>query len=78
MMANSAKLHEIMELVGDIDAARAEAILATGATLAEIEEAQAWAAGESDGMADVQRQPSGVVAAVLEILSPEDPLDDRD
>jgi hypothetical protein len=78
MMADSAKLHEIMELVGDIDAARAEAILATGATLAEIEEAQAWAAGESDVLADVQRQPSGVVAAVLEILSPEEPLDDRD
>jgi hypothetical protein len=78
MMADSAKLHEIMELVGDIDAARAEAILATGATLAEIEEAQAWAAGESDVLADLQRQPSGVVAAVLEILSPEEPLDDRD
>jgi hypothetical protein len=78
MMAGSAKLHEIMELVGDIDAARAEAILATGATLAEIEEAQAWAAGESDVLADLQRQPSGVVAAVLEILSPEEPLDDRD
>jgi hypothetical protein len=78
MMADSAKLHEIMELVGDNDAARAEAILATGATLAEIEEAQAWAAGESDVLADLQRQPSGVVAAVLEILSPEEPLDDRD
>jgi hypothetical protein len=78
MMADSAKLHEIMELVGDIDAARAEAILATGATLAEIEEAQAGAAGESDVLADLQRQPSGVVAAVLEILSPEEPLDDRD
>jgi hypothetical protein len=78
MMAKAAKLHEIMKLVGDIDAARAEAILATGATLAEIEEAQAWAAGESDVLADVQRQPSGVVAAVLEILSPEEPLDDRD
>jgi hypothetical protein len=78
MMADSAKLHEIMELVGDIDAARAEAILATGATLAEIVEAQAWAAGESDVLADLQRQPSGVVAAVLEILSPEEPLDDRD
>jgi hypothetical protein len=78
MMANPAKLHEITELLGDIEAAKAEAILATGASLAEIEQAEAWAAGETDVMGDLQRPLRGPVAAVYEILSTEEPLDDRD
>ena len=79
MTRQPAKLHEITELLGDIEAAKAEAILATGATVAEIEEAQAWAAGESDVMgAELERPLSGAVAAVYEILSTEEPLDDRD
>jgi hypothetical protein len=79
MTGKPAKLHEIMELLGDIEPAKAEAILATRATVAEIEEAQAWAAGESDVMGgDLERPLSGAVAAVYEILSTEEPLDDRD
>lgn len=78
MTAHHARLHEITELLGDIEAGKAEAILATGATLAEIEEAQAWAAGESDVLGDLKRPASGAVAAVYDILSSEEPLDDRD
>jgi hypothetical protein len=79
MTRQPAKLHEITELLGDIEAAKAEAILATGATVVEIEQAQAWAAGESDVMgAELERPLSGTVAAVYEILSTEEPLDDRD
>jgi hypothetical protein len=78
MTADRAKLHEIMDLLGDIEAAKAEAILATGATLAEIEEAQAWASGESDVLGDLKRPPSGAVAEVYDVLSSEEPLDDRD
>jgi hypothetical protein len=79
MTRRSATLHEITTILGDLEAAKAEAILATGATVAEIEEAQAWAAGESDVMGgDLARPLSGIVAAVFEILSTEEPLDDRD
>jgi len=79
MTRQPAKLHEITEILGDLEAAKAKAILATGATVAEIEEAQAWAAGESDVMGgDLARPLCGRVAAVYEILSTEDPLDDRD
>ena len=79
MTRQPAKLHEITEILGDIEAARAEAILLTGATVAEIEEARAWAAGESDVMGgDLERPLSGPVAAVYEILAAEEPLDDRD
>lgn len=77
-MADPAKLHEITELLGDIEAAKMEAILATGATLAQIEEAEAWAAGESDILGDLERPLSGAVAAVYEILRTEEPRDGRD
>ena len=75
-----ATLAEIREMVGDVEAARLEAILAIGATPAQIEEAMAWASGASDVMgAGLQRPLSGPVAAVYEILTSElPPLDDRD
>ena len=79
MTRQPAKLHEITEILGELEDAKAKAILATGATVAEIEEAQAWAAGESDVMGgDLARPLCGRVAAVYEILSTEEPLDDRD
>jgi len=77
-MVQPAKLHEIVALLGDIEAAKAEAILATGATMAQIEEAQAWVAGESDVMGDLEKPLNGTVAAVFEILSSEEPPEDRD
>jgi hypothetical protein len=79
MARQPATLHQITELLGDLEAAKAEAILATGATVAEIEQAQAWAAGESDVMGgELARPLSGAVAAVYEILRTEQLLDDRD
>ena len=38
---------EICEMVGDLEAAKLEAILAAGATPGQIEQAMAWVAGES-------------------------------
>ena len=75
-----ATLAEIREMVGDVEAAKLEAILATRATPGQIEEAMAWAAGESDVMGgELARPLSGPVAAVYEILASElPPLDDRD
>jgi hypothetical protein len=79
MTRQPATLHQITELLGDLEAAKAEAILGTGATVPEIEQAQAWAAGESDVMGgELARPLSGAVATVYEILSTEQPLDDRD
>ena len=75
-----ATLAEIRELVGDLEAAKLEAILATGATAGQIEEAMAWAAGESDVMGgELERLLAGPVAVVYEILASElPPLEDRD
>jgi hypothetical protein len=72
-------LREIRALVGDIEAAKLEAILATGATPAEIEQALSWTAGATDVMGDLQRPLRGPVAAVYEILASElPPADERD
>ena len=76
----AATLAEIRQMVGDVEAAKLEAILATGATPPQIKEAMAWASGESDVLGgDLQRPLSGPVGAVYEILSSElPPLDERD
>ena len=75
-----ATLVEIRDMVGDVEAAKLEAILATRATPGQIEEAMAWAAGESDVMGgELERPLSGPVAAVYEILVSElPPVEDRD
>jgi hypothetical protein len=73
-----ATLHQIREMVGDNEDDKLEAILATGATLAEIEEALAWAAGESDVMGDLERPLVGRVAGVYEIVVTLESADDRD
>ena len=79
-IARPATLAEIREMVGDLEAAKLEAILATGATPGQIEEARAWAAGESDVMGgELERPLAGPVAVVYEILASElPPLEDRD
>ena len=71
-----ATLGEIRALVGDIEAAKLEAILATGATPAEVEQALAWAADATDVMGDLQRPLSGAVAVVYDVLSTELPRGD--
>ena len=75
-----ATLAEIRQMVGDVEAAKLEAILATGATPGQVEEAIAWASGESDVMGgELARPLSGPVAAVYEILASElPPPDERD
>lgn len=59
---------DVRDVVGDLDDVKVADILATGATPEELEEAAAWAAGESDVMGDMERPLSGVVARVYEIL----------
>jgi hypothetical protein len=74
-----ATLQEIREIVGDVDAAKLEAILATGATAAEVEQAVVWAAGTNDVMGgEMERPLSGRVATVYGILMTEAPPEDRD
>lgn len=75
--SRGATLQEIMGLLGDIEAAKAEAILTTGATIPEIEQALAWTAGESDVMGEMERPLSGRIASVYELLRTEELEDER-
>ena len=71
---------DLRHIVGDLDDARIAAILATDATVEQLEEAAAWASGESDVMGgELERPLDGVVAAVYDILmTGEEFLEDRD
>jgi hypothetical protein len=70
---------QVLEIVGTIDDARAAAIIDTGATLEELEEAVAWAAGESDVMGDLRLHASPVVGQIYDLLTAEEKLgDERD
>ncbi len=67
---------EIMRAVGALSDAKVAAIEATGASLIEIEEAVAWVGGESDVMGKQRIPLTGVVAAVSEILTTDEELDE--
>jgi hypothetical protein len=53
----AATLGEIRATVGELQGAKLGAILATGVTSAELEEALAWAEGESDVVGELERLP---------------------
>ncbi len=59
----------IHEAVGDIGDAAVAAIIETGATLEQFEEAAALAAGESDVVSASRMPPDPAVQAVYEILT---------
>ena len=70
---------DAVEILGPMPDARIAAILATGATVEQLEEAAAWAAGESDVMGDLRRPVIGPVAEIYEILTTDEALaEDRD
>lgn len=70
---------DALEILGPLPDERIAAILATGATVRQLEEAAAWAAGESDVMGQMRRPVSGPVAAVYDILTANEAFaEDRD
>jgi len=70
-------LSEVAELVGGTNNRRHMAILETGATFDEIEQALAWLAGADDVLGESGRQLSGRVASVYEIIKSDEPTDDE-
>ena len=59
----------IIRTAGPINDIKIAAILATGATPEDVEEAAAWAVGESDVMGQERRRLTGAAAAVYDILT---------
>jgi len=69
-------ISDVMRICGHIDEVKAAKIIATGATLKDLEEAVLWAEGAADTSV-TQRQPtSPVVAALYDILITEEQFPD--
>ncbi len=64
---------QVAEIVNIADDSMTAAIIATGATLQDLEEAAAWAFGEDDTMGPTHHRLSGVVAQVYDILTANEP-----
>ncbi len=70
---------EFLETAGDIEDAKVAAIEPSAATREQLEEAVAWASGESDVIGNERLPLSGVVEQLYEILTAdEDYGDERD
>lgn len=69
---------DVRHLCGDVADWKISAILATGATMDEINAAIAWEAGEDDVMGEARRPLSGGAAAVYDILIADEDYGDEE
>jgi hypothetical protein len=77
MSMRLATSEEIVAVLGTLDEAAVAAIIATGATLHDVEVAAQWLAGADDVMGK-QREPlGGVAAAIAEIVEADQPEEDH-
>lgn len=63
---------EVRRLCGEIEDIKVTEIVATGATVQELEEAFACLHGDDSAMAEMQRPLSGRAAQIYDILAPEE------
>ena len=66
----------IVEVAGETGDSKVAAILATGATLEDLEEAVAWASGESDVMGEERLPLSGLASVLYDILTADEAYED--
>lgn len=69
---------EVRKIVGRISDDRLTAILASGATAAQVTEAFTWLTSDEYRAGGVQRPLSGAVAEVYDILKPDWPAAEED
>ncbi len=70
--------HEtVVRIAGDVSDAKAVAIIASGASLDELEQAVAWASLEDDVMGKERRALTGIVAELYEILTADEADEDE-
>ena len=76
MASNELSAEIIVAALGASDELTIAKILETGATIEEFEEAVAWAADEGEVLGKDERPLSGVVAAIYDILTVEEKLEE--
>lgn len=69
--------NELVRLVGELEPVRLAAIERLQATVAEVEEAVAFAAGEDDVMGEERIPLSGRAAQVYEIITAEEAFEEE-
>ncbi len=70
---------QVAEIAGRLDDFKVVAILEAGASVEDLEEAAAWAIGESDVMAAMRLRATPTVKALYDILTAEQNFpEDRD
>lgn len=69
---------QVLALCGDILDWKVAAIIATGASTRELEEAIAWAAGDNDVMLEERRPLAGTPALVYDILASDEDYPEGD
>ena len=67
----------VIKIAGDIADEKIAAILGCGGTLEDLEEAVAWASGESDVMGDERLPLVGVASEIYEILTADEIEEDE-
>ena len=75
--SKSPSYEELVRLVGQLEPARLAEIEKLQATLEEIEEAVAYAAGEDDIMGEERLPLAGRTAEVYEIITSDEALDEE-
>ncbi len=63
---------EVASVLGPVDDTLAAELMATGATLTELEQAWAWLNADEAMVNEFQPMPGGVVGLLIEILSEHD------
>jgi hypothetical protein len=76
-VAASLTAEDVRRIVGRISDDRITAIIAAGATQADVVEAFTWLSSDEYLAGGLERPLSGVVAEVYEILKPEEADDDE-
>ena len=63
---------DVASVLGPVDDTLAAELMATGASLVELEEAWAWLNADEALINEFQPMPTGVVAELIEIFSEQD------
>ena len=66
------RVDQVKSILGDVDNAKLIEILEMQPTLAELEQAAIWAAGNGDILAKEGRPLTDRVAAIVEVLTPDE------
>ena len=68
---------DVARIAGAIEEEKIAQILAARPSAEELEEAVAWAKGESDAMGELERPLTGTIARVYDILTADEALEEE-